>query len=660
MSLRAFCLFAILVLVLMFTNILASEFSTMTMTSLGNETDRYALLEFKKQITDDPLEALSSWNDSLHFCHWRGVTCGRRHQRVVSLYLEGQRLVGTLSPYIGNLTFLRSINLDNYSFRGTIPQEVGSIPEELGKLTGLEYIMIGVNNLSGMFPHSLYNLSSLNHIGLTYNQIHGSFPPNIGLTLPNLNRLQVEFNQFTGEIPVSFGNISGLEIFSAGGNNLFGPIHVDFGGLKDLWTLAIAWNKLGAGKEDDLGFLTSLTNSTRLEKLELFGNFSTTIQYFLLEKNQISGNIPLGIENLINLSILSLRDNLLSGSIPPGIGKLKNLRVLDMQNNTLSGEIPSSLGNLTFLYYLSLKNNKLTGSIPSSLGNCQHLKIVFLSHNNLVELTFFGNKLSGKIPNSIGNCLSLHKLYMGDNLLEGNIPPSLSSLKGIEVLDLSQNNLSGQIPKDLENLQYLQKLNLSFNNLEGEVPTEGVFGNASAISVDGNDKLSLAVYKGILNQVDKVVAIKVLNLQQPRASKSFMTECSALRNIRHRNLVKILTSCSSLDSKGNDFKALVFEFMSNGSLEMWLHPDMDVQNNLRELNILQRLNIATDVASVMDYLHHHCQIPVVHCDLKPSNILLDDDMSAHVSDFGLARLLIEDRNDPCGNQTSSLVLKGSR
>jgi len=84
-----------------------------------------------------------------------------------------------------------------------------------------------------------------------------------------------------------------------------------------------------------------------------------------------------------------------------------------------------------------------------------------------------------------------------------------------------------------------------------------------------------------------IVAVKVLNLQQKRPSKSFMDECNALRNIRHRNLVKILTCCSSMDYNGNEFKALVFEFLKNENLDKWLHQDIDNENRLRHLNLLQ-------------------------------------------------------------------------
>ncbi|XP_057781406.1 probable LRR receptor-like serine/threonine-protein kinase At3g47570 [Salvia miltiorrhiza] len=146
-----------------------------------------------------------------------------------------------------------------------------------------------------------------------------------------------------------------------------------------------------------------------------------------------------------------------------------------------------------------------------------------------------------------------------------------------------------------------------------------------------------SVYKGILGvEHDQTpVAVKVLHLLVKGASKSFAAECDALRGARHRNLLKILSVCESIDFQGNDFKALVYEFKSNGSLEQWLHRC----DGGSKLSVMQRLNIAVDIAQAIKYLHLGTDSVIIHGDLKPSNILLDEDMSACVGDFGLAKIV---------------------
>ena len=199
-------------------------------------------------------------------------------------------------------------------------------------------------------------------------------------------------------------------------------------------------------------------------------------------------------------------------------------------------------------------------------------------------------------------------------------------------------------------------MNVSYQSLLNA--TDG-FSSANLIGVGSFG----SVYKGILDQYKHTVAIKVLNLGCHGASKSFKAECEALRNNRNRILVRVLTACSGVDYQGHDFKALAYEFMGNGNLDEWLHPTPRKINEAlekqRKLSFLQRLNIAIDVASALDYLHHHCETPIVHCDLKPSNVLLDDEMIGHVSDFGLARILHDIVHDSSTNQTSSIGVKGT-
>ena len=168
-----------------------------------------------------------------------------------------------------------------------------------------------------------------------------------------------------------------------------------------------------------------------------------------------------------------------------------------------------------------------------------------------------------------------------------------------------------------------------------------------------------SVYKGLLGEDRSIIAIKELNIERQGASSSFISKCEALTNIRHQNLVKIISSCSTVDFHGNDFKALVYEFMPNGSLENWLHMALETNITLVEipnLSILRRTNIAIDVACALDYLHHYCPMPVVHCDLKLSNILLDCDMIAHVGDFGLAKFLLRFINL---KESSSIGIRGT-
>ena len=107
-----------------------------------------------------------------------------------------------------------------------------------------------------------------------------------------------------------------------------------------------------------------------------------------------------------------------------------------------------------------------------------------------------------------------------------------------------------------------------------------------------------AVFSAGENGVHTTVAVKVLDLTQSKDSKSFDAECEALKNIRHWNLVKDFTSCSSIDHTGAEFKALAMEFMSIGNLDKWLYPK-DVECG-STLTLTQRLNIAIDVDFELD------------------------------------------------------------
>ncbi|EYU40960.1 hypothetical protein MIMGU_mgv1a018813mg [Erythranthe guttata] len=752
----------------------------------SNQTDITSLLALKQAIHFDPNGALNTWNRTTNFCRWNGITCGRKHpDRVVAIDFDSQGMMGSLSPHIGNLSFLRSINLrensfdgpipqeigllrrlqflrfDNNSFSGTIPENIsmcknlvylnlidnklsGNVPPQLGFLYNLQSLYLSANTFSGRIPRSIGNLTSLKHLSLAACGLNGEIPESLA-RLSNLTFLQLGGNNLTGTIPPGLFNISTIYHFGVDSNNLHGSIPSTIGRtLPNLKLLGLAQNQFSGS------IPISLANASLLEELALSLNSFTGLMPRWFGKTQVHGKIPPGIGNLDGLTYLNLRENYLEGPIPLSIGRLFNLQFLDMTGNNLSGAIPKSIGNCANLLEIYLSRNSLSGFIPRELMNLPSISVSLdLSNNaftgpipdevgslqNLAFLDFSNNRLSGVIPNSLGMCISLEQLHLEGNLFEGQISQGLSSLMGLRNLDLSRNNLSGTIPSFLGTLR-LQQLNLSFNRLQGEVPTTGVFKNKSEIFLQGNGKLcggvpelnfpsctskknlstplkiaipiagvallatSLSsppssiggkfprlsysdllkstsgfsennlvgrgrfgsVFKGILDDGLIVVAVKVLNLDIKGASKSFTAECNALRGIRHRNLVKMLSVCESIDFQGNDFKALVYEFKANGSLDKWLdyngdHKAQESDARLRNLDVIERLKIAIDVAHALEYLHCGTDSTIVHGDLKPSNILLDEDMTACVGDFGLAKIISSIL--PQNQSSSSIGIKGT-
>ncbi|KAK2995498.1 hypothetical protein RJ640_000781 [Escallonia rubra] len=601
------------------------------------------------------------------------------------LYVDSNNLTGHIPAFLGKFSDLGYI----YGLRNNFQ---GSVPDTLGRLTKLTEIGFAGNKLSGTLPPSIFNSSSLVLIDFPDNQIEGSLPLDIGLSLPRIEGLNLAGNQFIGNIPVSISNASQLVRLALNRNGFTGGVP-NFNKLQNLQWLALSGNQLGNGATDDLSFFPSLINCTNLQLLQL-------------ADNNFGGVLPKSIGNLSELNWKSSKAEAVVALWKQIVWEhsffIRKLNLIDQPlSRSLSGYIPKEVFSLSSLSIsLDLSSNRLTGSLLLGAGDFQ----------NLASLNLSNNMLSGEFPSSPGSCTSLTVLSVAGNLFQGGIPQSLSSLRSIEVLDLSRNNLTGEIPEYMQNFQFLLNLNLSFNDFEVEVPVEGAFQNVSKVLLDGNSKLcggvpelklpkcatrnasnrnkftvskvsyqSLyratdgfssanligsgkfsSVYKGILEET--VVAVKVLNLEVHGAIKSFMAECEALKSIRHRNLVKILTSCSSIDFQGRDFKAIVYAYMVSGSLDEWLHHDPIVgggNEERRSLSLLQRLNIAIDVACALDYLHNNCGTTLVHCDLKPSNVLLDINLVAHLGDFGLARFLPQTTNAYSTSQSNSMAIKGT-
>ncbi|XP_058109265.1 probable LRR receptor-like serine/threonine-protein kinase At3g47570 isoform X3 [Magnolia sinica] len=475
----------------------------------------------------------------------------------------------------------------------------------------------------------------------------GTLPVDIG-KLNKLQALSFTRNKFSGQIPPSIGNITRLSYLELDGNDFHGSIPSSFGNWGFMEEFYISENKLN-------GTILKQVSAAQID----------------LSRNSFTGSLLLEVDNLENIWQMDISENKLSGEIPDTLGKCQSMELLYMHGNLFQGTIPESLKNLKGIEELDLSRNNLSGQIPKYFEEFHFLRYLNLSFNNFEgevpkggifrnasTISVVGNsKLCGGIPElQLPGCPKQASKKRGKPLAPRVkvtvITVVLSSFLLsciIAALYWRRNSQKKATSPSSTQNQWLQ---VSYADLLQA--TDG-FSSANLIGVGSFG----SVYKGLLECFETLVAVKVLNLLQQGVFKNFAAECEALRNIRHRNLVKILTVCSSIDFNGNDFKALVFEYMPNGSLEKWLHPNVDEQPQLRNLNLTQRLNIAIDVALALDYLHHQYQTPIVHRDLKPSNVLLDVDMVAHVGDFGLARFLSEAAESGSQNQTSTSGIKGS-
>ncbi|XP_055826475.1 probable LRR receptor-like serine/threonine-protein kinase At3g47570 [Solanum dulcamara] len=587
-----------------------------------------------------------------------------------SLYLSSlTNLVGTIPHSISNCSKLTILELSYNKLTGLIPNS-------LGYLTNLQFLNLGGNNLTSdsslSFMTDLTNCRNLTDLYLDLNPLNGMLPVSIGNLSTSLIRLHTRSCKIKGLIPNEVGNLSSLFDLDISKNDLFGSIPTSIHNLRNLQRLYLTNNKLTGVigdyicKLQRLGIIHIGQNQLSGSIPNCLGNI-TSLREIYLEYNILISNIPASLWNLKDLMELDLSSNNMVGSLPSEIVNLKAATHMDLSMNQFSNGIPREIGGLQNLAYLSLRHNKLQGSIPDSMSNMVGLEILDISHNNLSGiipmsleklqyLNYFNvsaNKLYGKIPSG-GPFKNLSSQFFIDNeALCGSsrfsVPPCPTSSKhrsnrkkiivlflmlGIALVFVPitlvfvwiRYRRGKRVPQRADSLSVVTRERISYYELlqatdalnESNLIGSGSFGS---------------VYKGVLRS-GTAIAVKVFNLQQEAAFKSFDTECEVLRSLRHRNLVKVITSCSNLD-----FKALVLEYMPNGSLEKYLY------SHNYFLDIRQRLSIMIDVACALEYLHHGCSSPVIHCDLKPSNVLLDEDMVAHLSDFGISKLLGEDEHD---------------
>ncbi|KAG0471552.1 hypothetical protein HPP92_016098 [Vanilla planifolia] len=594
-------------------------------------------------------------------------------------------ITGRIPYQLSLCSQLRTIDLSINFLDGPIPAELGgladleqlmlwfnglsgSIPAEIGKCTKLKNLILNNNYIGGDIPLELLNCSNLEWISLTSNRITGKIPREFG----RLTRLAV-----LQEIPRELGNCSSLVWLDLNSNRLVGEIPPRLGrqpganalsGILSGNTLAFVRNVgnscKGVGgllefagiRPERLLQVPTLKSCdfTRLYSGAALSDWThyQSLEYLDLSYNELHGNIPEDFGDMVVLQVLDLAHNRLSGGIPASLGRLRNLGVFDASHNKLQGEIPESFCNLSFLVQIDLSENNLTGPIPargqlSTLPASQYANNPGLCgvplppcHQAPATMNFNFNQRS---PPPAAAAAAANSVVLGVLVSVAAIcvviiwaiavrtrRREVEEAKMLRSLHAAHAATTWKIGKEKEPLSinvatFQRELRkLTFSQL---IEATNGFCAGSLIGTGGFGE----VFKATLKDGSTVAIKKLIHLSY-QGDREFTAEMETLGKIKHRNLVPLLGYC-----KVGEERLLVYEYMKFGSLEDMLHGHRREREAV--LSWAERKQIARGAAKGLCFLHHNCIPHIIHRDMKSSNVLLDADIEARVSDFGMARLI---------------------
>ncbi|KAJ8762568.1 hypothetical protein K2173_008007 [Erythroxylum novogranatense] len=669
--------------------------------------------KFPMSVTNLTNLEVLDFNENAELSLWQLPENISRLTKLKTMILSTCMLYGPIPASIGNMTSLVDLELSGNFLTGPIPAAIGLlknlqqlelyynyhlsgiIPEELGNLTELIDLDLSVNTLTGQIPESICRLPKLEVLQVYNNSLTGEIPSAIENST-SLRMLSLYDNSLTGEVPKNLGHMSDMIVLDLSENRLSGSLPTDVCKSGKLMYFLVLDNMFTGELPDSYAQCKTLirfrVSHNRLEGSipeQLFGLAHASI--IDLSYNNFSGPIAKAIGSARNLSELFMQNNLISGVLPPEISGAINLVKVDLSNNVLSGPIPAQIGNLKKLNLLILQGNKLNSSIPESFSLLKSLNVLDLSNNlltgtipeSLIELlpnsiNFSNNRLSGPIPLSLikgglvesfagnpGLCLPVYVNSSRQNFPICSQTYNRKKLNSIWVIGTSAFiilvggllYLKRRCSRARDVMEHDETMYSSFFSYDVK--------SFHRISFSPQEILDAMVDKNIVGhggsgtvyRIDlsgkEVVAVKRLWSKRTKDSvsedqmildKSLKTEVETLGSIRHKNIVKLYCYFSSLDCS-----LLVYEYMWNGNLWDALH------EGSIDLNWPTRHQIALGVAQGLAYLHHDLLPPIIHRDIKSTNILLDVNCQPKVADFGIAKVL----QARSGKDSTTTVIAGT-
>ncbi|CAL5061761.1 unnamed protein product [Urochloa decumbens] len=575
---------------------------------------------------------------------------------------------------------LRFVNLSSNKLTGPIdpslPVPCMDVFDVSGnQLSGAIPVFISKNCLSYQPP--LDDLASEYSSSFTYQALVGFMSSSLPLGAHLTSYHSFSRNNFTGAVPTlplaaeKLG-MQGSYAFLADGNHIGGQLQP---GLFDKcnssrgFVVEVSDNLIAGAIPAEIGSLCSSLVGLGIAGNQLSGMIPSSIgelSYLIsldLSRNHLGGEIPTSVKKLPHLERLSLAHNLLNGTIPADINQLHALRVLDLSSNLLTGVIPDALADLKNLSALLLDNNKLSGKIPLGFANSASLTMFNVSFNNL----------SGPVPTN-GNTVRCDSV-IGNPLLQSchvytlAVPSAAQQGRGLNSNDSNDTALSDQQNEGGNNsfnaieiasitsataiVSVLLALIVLFIYTRKCAPRMSARSSGrrevtifqdigvpityeTVVRATGSFNASNCIGSGGFGATYKaeiapgvLVAIKRLSVGRFQGAQQFHAEIKTLGRLRHPNLVTLVGY-----HLGESEMFLIYNYLSGGNLERFIQ-----ERSKRPVDWKMLHKIALDVAKALAYLHDTCVPRILHRDVKPSNILLDTNNNAYLSDFGLARLL---------------------
>ncbi|XP_074290162.1 putative LRR receptor-like serine/threonine-protein kinase At1g53430 isoform X1 [Silene latifolia] len=601
-------------------------------------------------------------------------------KNLTELRINGNKISGKIPSFIGSLTNLTSLDMQGTSMEGPIPSTFSSLKNlqilrisdlnaksisfpNLTDMANLQYLVLRNCSITGQIPDYMQNFLNLKLLDLSYNQLSGPIPETMQ-SMPRLAYLFLTNNSFSGALPswilyskqkfdVSYNNFTGSSPASCQQSNVnfvasyssaksnsvswclmkdlpcsqkpqYHSLFINCGGSK----MTFERNKY---EEDTTpGGPSNFYSSGEQWAYSSTGAFLYSDKANFLAMDTSDANVT-GIYQTARLAPLSLKYYglcLLQGSYTV---KLHFAEIIYSADQTFS-----SLGRRFF--DVSIQGNVVLKDfdIAASAGGVhkpiiKEFNDVYVNGSTLEVYLYWSGRGTTAVPfrGAYGPLISGITVTPNFKIEKGLSALAIAGIVlascAVLVLALSILRVTGYLGGKKDENEEFRRLGTGYFSLRQIKAATDNFSYSNKIGEGGFGP----VYKGVLPD-GKVIAVKQLSSKSKQGNREFLNEIGMISALQHPNLVKLHGCCI----EGKEL-LLVYEYMENNSLARALFGKND-----QKLDLVWRTRkkICLGIARGLAYLHEESRLKIVHRDIKATNVLLDEDLNAKISDFGLAKL----------------------